>query len=187
MAVLYYVSVAVYWMTKRSYVPSLAGATISEVLLFLSGIALAVQPSWRHYAEYVYVASLHAAAFCLCVPKVPAQQNPLGLHSDQIMLIEADPIIEPPHVPSIVIIKRQDGRADKLAWVGPSLQWSQQDDALRYRVVVVSVASFRCHNLKLDVFDKMSAQHKPTYSVLLTKESMNIVHNMAHHFQVPFL
>ena len=187
MAVLYYVSVAVYWMQKRSYVPSLAGATVSEVLLLISGVALAVQPSWRHYAEYVYVVSLHAAAFCLCVAKPPAQKNAPGMHSDQVMLAAVTgPIVETPHVPTIVVIKRQDGRADKLAWVGPSFQWSQQDDALRYHVAVVSVASFRCHNLTLDVYDKMTAQHVPACSVLLTKESMQLVQYMAHCYGVPF-
>lgn len=185
MSVFFYVAVAVHFMNTRSPVPSLRVATCNWIIMTVSGVMLAAQPFWRHYAEYVYVVSLHAAALSLCVSQPPTKQTPAGMHATNVLLV-AGPIVPPIAVPPIVMIERYDGKKDKLAWVSPALQWSQQDKTGAYRVSAVSVSAFRSNGLQLQIYDKEFGETMPVCSAKLTQKSMEKVRRMARYYDVPF-
>ena len=55
------------WKAKSVRVPSPWGAVLGFVLATLCLIALAPQPAWKHYAEYLFAFSIHWTAACLCI------------------------------------------------------------------------------------------------------------------------
>ena len=131
---IYVYIVTFYYVAHNHHVYFMSGATASIVAMTASGFLLALQLRWGHYAEYMFVASMHSAAACLCV-----QRRVPSLHDQQILVLTTDA------GPASVTLTSSDHIVHNLKWVYPAPVWSVQEPSGQFRVALSCVRSVE-HN-----------------------------------------
>lgn len=110
----------------QRYVIWLHGGTGFYFTMCVSGIALAVQPSWAHYAEYVFVFSLHVTAICFYV--LPDQNGRSSMPMAQMVAV----IDSTQSLPSPVeFYSNDDNTMQQLRHNGLELTWASHNDILQ--------------------------------------------------------
>ena len=114
------------WKANVS-VPSALGAFIGFVLATACLVALAPQPSWKHFAEYVFVFSIHWTAACLCITDLPSDFQTEDLQILQFYTTSQpmQPMQPMQRMDSMIEIKSTDGTIYKVVWVDPGCQWAK--------------------------------------------------------------
>ena len=123
------------WQANVS-LPSAFGALLGFLLATLSLIALAPQTSWKHFAEYVFVFSIHLTAACLCITTDhhPCDFQPVDM---QILTFSNVPMVQQTEL--MIEIKTKDNSTYTLTWVDPGCQWSKLNQIGFFDVIVSCV------------------------------------------------
>lgn len=111
------------------YVVSREGGIILYFMMTISAIALAAQPSWKHYAEYVFVISLHAAALCFYVVNNGAMPYPMTAAAPPHIPVGPMALHPVPTLPGPVefmSVERQG--MQRLRYNGTALTWSAYNE-----------------------------------------------------------
>lgn len=157
--------------------PSMPVATACMVLLNASGVALMFQPSWMQYAEYTFVASLHLAAACLCMPEEPPDMRPSTL----LLQMPVAPVVV--SMPTSIDVTCIDGTRARLQWIDPALQWLVQSKTQQFNVQVSNIMEFnydRGRNLL-----EIRGQNR-TATAQLNGTDVGEVYKLATYFNVHF-
>ena len=139
-----YISIFCYVASKAQsvQVPSPWGAVVGFVLATLCLIALAPQPWWKHYAEYLFVFSIHWTAACLCISNRPPDLQPAHLQmlcTQELPMMQAIPVSSPY---DLIKIQCTDGMYG-LQLVSPAYQWIKLNDIHPMNVLIQCVKNMQ--------------------------------------------